>query len=167
MKPSIFTALLVVVLAAAVSARADAAPDRAGATGDLSALKAVVSHMAPGSWYELPKTSIKPVLASRAQAPDDGGVTGPVSVITAWNGAAFEGQNWYFFGGGHADYSGNEVYDFDFATLKWSRLTEPSKMQARTPSVPCPETVDNTPLSSHTYDGFLYVPTTKSVWLWP
>ena len=168
MKPSIFTALLVGVLGVAVSARADTAPDRAGATGDLSALKAIVSHMAPGSWYELPKTSIQPALASRTQAPDDGGVTGPVSVITAWNGAAFDGrQNWYFFGGGHADYSGNEVYDFDFATLKWSRLTEPSKMQPQVKGGPCAETVDNTPLSSHTYDGFLYVPTTKSAWLWP
>lgn len=42
-------------------------------------------------------------------------VTGPKSVIIAWNGAAFDSKNlkMYFHGGGHRDYGGDEVYELD------------------------------------------------------
>lgn len=144
-----------------VSAIAPASAD------ELARLRDIVARMTPGVWHELPGTSMAGVLATRAEAPYNGGISGPPSVIYAWNGAAFDGKRWWFHGGGHHDYSGNEVYQFDFGSLSWSRLTNPSPMHPVTPEAKCPDTVDNTPLSGHTYDGFVWVPKTRTVFLWP
>ncbi len=40
------------------------------------------------------------------------------------NGAAFDEESlfFYFMGGGHTDYGGNEVYEFDLKTGRWARL---------------------------------------------
>ncbi len=53
-------------------------------------------------------------------------VVGPRAVLIAWNGAAFDEESlfFYFMGGGHADYGGNEVYEFDLKTERWARLTD-------------------------------------------
>ena len=57
-------------------------------------------------------------------------VSGPGSVLTAWNGAAFDEKKllFYFMGGGHTDYGGNEVYEFDLKNGRWKRLTNPSPL---------------------------------------
>ena len=152
-------------LAAAVAlGLACAAP---AAADEFDRLRAIVARMQPGVWHELPGSSMAGVLATRAEAPYNGGISGPPSVIYKWNGAAFDGRRWWFHGGGHSDYSGNEVYQFDFGSLSWSRLTNPSPMHPVTPENKCPDTVDGTPLSGHTYDGFVYVPKTRTVFLWP
>lgn len=57
--------------------------------------------------------------------------TGPDSVFTVWTGAALVPElgdkgSVLFWGGGHADYAGNEVYRYDLATRTWSRINEPS-----------------------------------------
>lgn len=80
--------------------------------------------------------------------------SGPDSVLTAWNGAALipefgDSGSVLHWGGGHADYHGNEVYSFDLATLTWSRLTEPSTSGAE----PFTNGIrgDGTPNVPHTY----------------
>jgi len=99
------------------------------------------------------------------------GHTGPRSVFVAWNSAAFdpETQRFYFMGGGHADYGGNEVYQFDLQQNRWSRLSMP---EALTLSEPHSQVKDklaylpaNSPLSPHTYDGLSWNPKTHSIWL--
>src|SRR3546814_1403457 len=53
------------------------------------------------------------------------------AVLGAWNGGAFDRARGEFrvHGGGHADYGGNEVYAFDFATLTWTRETNPQPLR--------------------------------------
>jgi hypothetical protein len=83
------------------------------------------------------------------QSPD-------VARITAWSGAALDPQTDVLFvwGGGHADYAGNEVYAFDLGTLEWARLTEPSSPDTgRTDTYP-----DGAPRSRHTYNYIEFVP---------
>lgn len=100
---------------------------------------------------------------------------GPRAVLLAWNGAAFDEENLllYFMGGGHGDYGGNEVYEFDLKQGRWSRLTDPSpldflyrfrKATATRPALLCwaPD-LRRVPGSAHTYDGLQFSRRTGTV----
>lgn len=152
-------------------------PASQAAESQLMLLAELTHNLAPGQWLELPNTRI-PLISSeelKAIQQQHGGQpiigkTGPRSVIDAWNSAAFDGKRhqWYFFGGGHADYGGNEVYVFDFRSLAWTRLTSPSPLngenQAQHGKDEClvPKTG---PTPAHTYDGLSWNPATESMWL--
>lgn len=104
-------------------------------------------------------------------------ITGPSSVLTAWNGAAFDEENriFYFMGGGHADYGGNEVYEFRLDNGKWRRLTDPSPLKhlfLLNPGSKSGEkkycwaqNVDAVPSAAHTYDGIQFSRLTKTVFV--
>ena len=66
------------------------------------------------------------------------------------------------WGGGHVDYSGNEVYSLNLGTASptLTRLTNPSDFTKNTPGCPGPDAnvVDGTPVSRHTYGGLVYLP---------
>lgn len=63
------------------------------------------------------------------------------------------------WGGGHNDYSGNEVYCYDLGTKKLTRLDNPSN-----PSPTCSAAYsDNTPSSRHNYGGLAYMPNVDRV----
>jgi hypothetical protein len=64
--------------------------------------------------------------------------------MTAWSGGTYDTKRdrLIVWGGGHADYAGNEVYVFDINSLKWQRLTNPSGW----------------PPSVHSYDQIEYLP---------
>jgi len=106
--------------------------------------------------------------------------TGPSSVLKAWNGAAFDEQAgiMYFTGGGHADYGGNEVYQFNLNDGRWSRITDPSpltrlyvlrdynKLQKRPGRKLCWRGDNPTkPGSAHTYDGIIFSQKTQTIFL--
>ncbi len=86
------------------------------------------------------------------RGPDAGGRLG--RRITAWSGAALDtnADRLLVWGGGHADYSGNEVYAFDLRTLRWTRLTEPSAVDRSRGHY-----ADGNPRSRHTYDYIEFV----------
>ena len=59
------------------------------------------------------------------------GWTGAKSIFIAWNGMAFDaGQKKLYLlaNGGHADYLGNGVYEFDLSRGKWTRLKDPCRL---------------------------------------
>jgi hypothetical protein len=97
------------------------------------------------------------VFPRRDGHPDWG--IGPRAVTLAWGGGAFDSKRnrLIITGGGHADYGGNEVYEFDLSSVKWKRATEPSRMR----EVRDREYVvegSEAPVSSHTYGGLVYLP---------
>lgn len=107
--------------------------------------------------------------------------TGPQSVLIAWNSAAFDKARnvMYFTGGGHADYGGNEVYEFDLNTGKWSRLTDPSPLDrlhvvrdyGESKSTPWRRlcwvpNVPDVPAAAHTYGGLIFSRQTSTVFLY-
>lgn len=109
---------------------------------------------APG-WYEIPGTELQPHCPSEAAIQGNSGCR---SVIDAWNsGVADTRRNrLIFWGGGHADYFGNEVYALDLKERTIVRLTEPSPV---TNVNECPEAYsDGRPSSRHTYGGLAYAP---------
>lgn len=120
-----------------------------------------------GGWCELQGASIADVFPKNLD-PGVRMVTGPRSVIDAWNGAAFDSEKLilYFHGGGHRDYGGNEVYSFDLRKGVWRRLTDPAPLPAATKEVPCPVPVAS-PSASHTYDGIIFSVATRTIWLFP
>ncbi len=109
--------------------------------------------------------------------------TGPGAILRAWNSAAFDSLRYkmYFMGGGHADYGGNEVYEFDLNMGKWSRLTDSSPLnflfiaadyntrkKKKKPWRRLCWTPDarKVPGSAHTYDGLIYSKQTKTIFLY-
>ncbi len=120
-----------------------------------------------GGWCELAGASIASVFPRKIPYRLHMN-SGPHSIIEAWNGAAFDEARLklYFHGGGHQDYGGNEVYEFDLRRARWNRLTDPAPLAPRTRKVRCPRPVSGPP-ASHTYDGFIHSRRTDTLWLFP
>ena len=80
----------------------------------------------------------------------------PHAVVRAWSSFAWDSArgNMLLWGGGHANYAGNEMYVWDGSTGEWGLGSLPSRMDPATGFV-----IDSTaPQSSHTYDNNLYLP---------
>jgi hypothetical protein len=95
------------------------------------------------------------------------GSTGQMALTQSWNGGAFaptfgDKGTLLLHGGGHKNYFGSEVYGFDMATQRWSRLSNPYRGSISFPysngSFP-----DGSPSVAHTYDLLEYHPGTKSL----
>jgi hypothetical protein len=131
---------------------------------------------APGEFAVISRSALTPVLVRGGEFEfcDQIKCDASAAVLESWNGAAFDARRGEFrvHGGGASDYGGNEVYVFDFATLKWSRETEPQPLtgpfQRDTDGdgVPnaCPSPALGPP-ATHTHQGFLYVPKIDRYWL--
>lgn len=99
-------------------------------------------------WYQIPNTQMAPVCPTT--------LSGCQNVIAAWSGgiADIKRNRLIFWGGGHSDYAGNEVYALDLNALKMLRLNNPSiPFGFNTETNP-----DGLPSSRHTYGGLSYVP---------
>lgn len=137
-----------------------------------------------GGWCEMIASKGHPSISSvwpEDQPRRTRMVTGPKAVLIAWNSAAFDStrQHLYFFGGGHTDYGGNEVYRFDVGKSQWKRLTDssplnylyihadygsrPKKTWRRLCWIP---DVRQVPGSSHTYDGLIFSHKSETLFLY-
>jgi hypothetical protein len=111
--------------------------------------------MPANTWMAVPNSKISTVFPAEGQFPGTRGVGGPSNVIAAWCGAALDTKRnrLVIWGGGHADYHGNEVYVFDITNMKWERLTDPFVNPVPDKEV----NADGTPHSRHTYGGLAYI----------
>jgi chitodextrinase len=110
-------------------------------------------------WFDIPNTHVRSVCP-----PNNFGGSGYAfhdqcnGLIGAWNGGVFDTirNRFIFWGGGHHDYLGNEIYSLDMNTLVLSRLTDPAVPVA----TDCPESLagGTQPNSRHTYGGIQYLP---------
>ncbi|MBL8027818.1 MAG: T9SS type A sorting domain-containing protein [Fibrobacteres bacterium] len=112
-----------------------------------------LKNLPENSWYEVPNSNL-----TKVGAPDVGqyAVSGPKGV-TAFSGGAYDPihKRFIVFGGGHADYAGNELYHFEMDSLKWVRFTEPDTFLQSDNNVE-PNRYGR-PISRHTYDGLAYI----------
>ena len=117
------------------------------------------TSLKPGEWREIPNTAMREVFPAESNHPA-WGVIGPRGVVAAWGGAAFDTKRNVLIvtGGGHSDYGGNEVYEFSLNPPRWQRTTEPSKMVKSTRPGEYSVVDSEAPVSSHTYDGLVYLP---------
>lgn len=92
------------------------------------------------------------------------GANDHVSVVSAWSGGAWDeaGKRLLITGGGHADYAGNEVYQWSAESGLFSRLNNPSGAVGNTGTLndgldgATPVYFDGRPRSAHTYNHLLY-----------
>lgn len=79
----------------------------------------------------------------------------PGSVVRAWSSFAWDpaGGKLMLWGGGHANYAGNEMYLWDGATGEWGRGSLPSRLDSNLFVVDA-----MAPQSAHTYDNNIYLP---------
>jgi len=131
--------LLLAALTLSVSALAQTTPDT----------------MPVNTWLAVPNTHMRSVAPTNGQFAGTWGTSGPTAVIVAWGGAALDTKRsrLVLWGGGHADYYGNELYAFDVPTLSWQRLTNPTVNPVMDQEV----NADGTPNSRHTYGGLAYI----------
>jgi hypothetical protein len=133
-----------------------------------SNLITTISGMPANSWVKLNTNNFldaAPPLELRG-ASETGFGARPDSVIYAWSSFVWDSNRseLLMYGGGHANYAGNEVYKWSGASQAWGRASLPSQV------VPIPglnaesnwAPVDgamNAPTSAHTYDSTTFLPT--------
>jgi hypothetical protein len=106
-------------------------------------------------WYQISDSRLMKACPSSDQSIQ--GVDGCRAVIDAWNGgiADTKRNRLIIWGGGHADYYGNEIYALDLNSLTMQRLNNASPVDNVTT---CPEAyVDGAPSSRHSYSGLSYI----------
>jgi len=106
-------------------------------------------------WYAVPDSVPESVCPAATKEYDFRGNCR--NVIAAWNGGIADTKmdRLIIWGGGHADYAGNEIYAFDLNPPRIERLNDPSPVNT---SGKCVETLsDGKPNSRHTYAGLAYI----------
>lgn len=131
-----------------------------------SAFADAIAKIADGGWAQLNRNKIAAHWPKYKRGDMRRGVTGPRSVLDAWCGMAWDRRNLlgYAHCGGHADYGGNEVYEFSILTGLWRRIMEPAPLvmrPIRKSARPVPKKdlrpfPKYGPSASHTYDGVYY-----------
>lgn len=129
-------------------------------------LRNAIDSMPEGSWVQVNANTFKSVWTPASQRPlynTSGTNPTPHKIISAWSGYGWDTRrgDLILYGGGHANYSGNDVYRWRSSTLKWERVALPSEI-VRIPAITggwlSVDGPDNSPNSAHTYDNNLYLP---------
>jgi hypothetical protein len=158
-----------------VAAEPPRAPARAAAPpapppplpAEFQEVKALVAAMQPGDFRAVGKNTMKDVVPKESQTT--WAVQGPLAVMSSWGGGAFDTKRNMLLitGGGHNDYGGNEVYHFRLDTLRWERATDPSPMRPLGNGAFEVADGSQAPISFHSYDGLVYVPTIDRMFALP
>ena len=129
------------------------------------ALRSRIAAAPEGSWIKVNVNRYDDVwtpLQQRARDVNGVPVGDPRKIISAWSSMAWDPNRSHLiiWGGGHANYAGNDVYRFDAADLRWHRASLPSAVRA-----PFGDRryfawdgALNAPISSHTYDNQEFLP---------
>ena len=142
-----------------IKRRADTDPN---AAPDLSNLLTAVAAMPEGSWQRVNLNNFSDVWT-----PDDlrplyfKSNPKPSKIILAWSSFAWDSRraSLVLYGGGHANYRGNDVYLWRAETQSWERGSLPSDMvQDSLGNWNAVDGADKAPASAHTYDNGIYLP---------
>lgn len=133
---------------------------RGGVAGvPAAAMLALISAAAENSWIKANTNTIQSVFPAPGYIATDDGSTGssslPSAVIRCWSSFAHDSNRCrlVLYGGGHANYSGNEVYLFNGATRQWQLGFFPTDVQLVTAPAEF-KSIDgdlHSPVSAHTY----------------
>jgi hypothetical protein len=113
-----------------------------------------------GSWVKINRNQFSDVWTPLAQRPT--GYNNTAKILFAWSSMAWDPNRsqLIIWGGGHANYAGNEVYRFDARTRLWHRASLPSAVNnplgdAQYFAVDGPY---QAPIAAHTYDNQEFLP---------
>src|SRR5581483_7963913 len=94
-----------------------------------SPLLPIIAQMPENTWLRVNTNFFSDVWTPPELIPlDDGDVDSPSHIILAWSGFAWDPNrgDLIIFGGGHANYPGNDVYRWHSRDLTWERASLPS-----------------------------------------
>jgi len=127
-----------------------------------AALLDLISAASPGSWINVNINSIQSVFPASDYCPDYmAWVSNPATVILAWSGFGWDSRNHrlVIWGGGHANSSGNYVFEWDGVSRNWALAFHSSNVVYNAVSGYVNADGDlHSPISSHTYSNNVYLP---------
>lgn len=129
----------------------------AAKAADLTYLQSLLDATPAGGWVQASTATFATAWPTGADLPPPL-PSGPRAVAYAWSGVGWDSQrgNLLLFGGGHANYVGNEVYVWHGSDGTWSLGSLPSRVD--TSSGLGYVMGNDAPQSSHTYQTNIYVP---------
>jgi hypothetical protein len=125
---------------------------------------ALIRAAPDNSWLKVNTNTFASVLQPHNLIPPDcHSNSGQNAIINAWGGFAYDQNRGALltFGGGHADYCGNDIYRFNLATLAWERAGISSQMvnyqvNATLQTAYPIDGLENAPNTAHMYDGLSF-----------
>lgn len=143
-------------------APAQASPGVIKKDGPATSLASIVAAMQEGSWKQVNQNDFSSVWVPASLRPLMGKTNPlPSRIIGAWSSFAWDSNrgNLLLYGGGHANYRGNEVYLWRGATQRWERASLPSESrQDHLGNWNAIDGADHAPASAHTYDNTIFLP---------
>lgn len=122
----------------------------------------LVRAMPEGSWQKVNTNSYSEAWTPSALRPlYVGTIVPPSKIIGAWSSFAWDSNrgDLIIYGGGHANYSGNDVYRWRARTLRWERAALPSEtVFIGKNNWTAIDGADAAPTSAHTYDNAVFLP---------
>jgi hypothetical protein len=101
----------------------------ATAAADLSYLQGLLASTPEGGWVQVNTNKFSDAWPSTL----DGGVpnSDPAAIVHAWSSFAWDSArgDLLLFGGGHANYAGNEMYVWQGSDGAWTRGSLPSRLE--------------------------------------
>lgn len=154
------------VLAAAVIAACygSGANAQSAAYPSLARLTTLLDTIPQGGWVQVSTNNFQDAWPTGSDAVNISGLNSyktPSAIIHAWSSAAWDANSGslILWGGGHANYAGNEIYVWDGASGDWTRGSLPSKVNVVNSSAGIYTIPDNSaPMSSHTYENNIFLP---------
>jgi hypothetical protein len=128
-----------------------------------SSLLPRIGQMPANSWTKVNANFYSDVWTPPDLEPlgSDGVTHTPSKIILAWSGFAWDSNrgDLIIYGGGHANYSGNDVYRWHSSTLDWERAALPSQTRIDpVAGVLAIDGPDHAPVAAHTYDNNVFLP---------
>jgi len=120
----------------------------------LTRLQGLLDATPEGGWVKASTNLFSDAWATGSTAVQYPSYQNPGAVVMAWSSAAWDSArgDLLLWGGGHANYAGNEVYVWDGASGQWGRGSLSSRVDSNY------FVVDNAaPQSAHTYDNNIYL----------
>lgn len=118
-------------------------------------LSSLLAATPEGGWVRASTNFYSDAWPTGADAVPLASVNFPGSVVRAWSSFAWDpaGGKLMLWGGGHANYAGNEMYVWDGATGAWGLGSLPSRISDDGLVIG-----GTAPQSAHTYDNNIYLP---------
>lgn len=118
-------------------------------------MSALLQATPEGGWVKASTNLYSDAWATGADAVNFSSYQNPAAVVRAWSSFAWDSErgNLMLWGGGHANYAGNEMYVWDGTTGNWGRGSLPSRLDYQQLVIG-----GGAPQSAHTYDNNIYLP---------
>ena len=124
-----------------------------------SQFEGIIGAMPENEWVRLNTNEFRDVWTPVDQRPYHHIAGSPAAVINAWGAATWDSNRdeYIIWGGGHANYEGNEVYTWSAATLQWERASLPSEIVHVGTHYETVDGWEHSPISSHAWDNLEFL----------